>query len=407
MSQAGCWHVDCKLQTNDNQKPTPNIVDSGLRLGVNRNSRSPQSAYCQPLTVDNQQPITNNRATMNSMRLWIWVFVIASAILAIGGWSNFYPLRTTQPPGIAQAKIACPKCKKLNVRTAKVCAFCKAKLPVATTAPKTNYPAVARLTKERASDSQPAWSPDGKIAFSSDRDRGYEIYVMNADGTNVKKIQTKDVINAHMPCWTPDGKIVFIGDTGSNLHIFVIDADGTNQKQLSAFSSSHLNPAVGPDGRIAFAADLDQLLDIHVMSANGYTDRTNFVTVGYHRAKDLQPTWGPGGKIAFVSERDGIERDEKQIFVVDADGTTVTRLTSGPKWNNEPSWGPDGRILFTSYRDGQAEIYIMNGDGSNQKRLTNNEGNDMYPRWGPNGMIAFYSTREDEGDIYTMKAPPK
>ncbi len=343
---------------------------------------------------------------MNSMRLWIWVFIIASAILAIGGWSSLSPLRTMPSPTIAQAKVACPKCKKLNVRTAKVCAFCKAKLPVVATPPKANYPAVTRLTKVKGSDSQPSWGPDGRIAFTSTREDGYEIFVMDANGGNVKRLATP-AHGDYMPSWTPDGKILFISYPFTNLHIFIMDADGSNQKQLSANSVTHLNAVAGPDGRIAFGADIDRKSDIYIMKADGYKDRTEATRVAFHDAPDIQPTWCPGGKIAFTSERDGTYGDQ-QIFVVNADGTTVTRLTKGPGWNNEPNWGPDGRILFTSYRDGQAEIYIMNGDGSNQKRLTDNKANDLGACWGPNGMIAFYSMRDDtEGDIYTMKAPAK
>ena len=73
------------------------------------------------------------------------------------------------------------------------------------------------------------------------------------------------------------------------------------------------------------------------------------------------------GKIAFVSERDGND----EIYVMNADGTLQTRLTSDPGSDDLPAWSPDGaRITFASGRDGNIEIYVMNADGSNQTRLT-------------------------------------
>jgi dipeptidyl aminopeptidase/acylaminoacyl peptidase len=73
------------------------------------------------------------------------------------------------------------------------------------------------------------------------------------------------------------------------------------------------------------------------------------------------------GKIAFTSDRDGTE----QIYVMNADGSSPTRLTNGPANNRRPAWSPDGkRIVFASNRDGDFEIYVMDADGSSPTRLT-------------------------------------
>ena len=55
-----------------------------------------------------------------------------------------------------------------------------------------------------------------------------------------------------------------------------------------------------------------------------------------------------------------------EIYVMNSDGSGVTRLTNDSAWDGMPSWSPDGaRIAFVSYRDGNGEIYVMNTDGSN------------------------------------------
>ena len=108
------------------------------------------------------------------------------------------------------------------------------------------------------------------------------------------------------------------------------------------------------------------------------------------------------GRIAFVSERDG----NKEIYVMNADGTGQTRLTNNQAFENDPAWSPDGsKIAFGSDRDGNGEIYVMNADGTGQTRLTNNSAEEWYPAWSPDGSkIAFQSDRDGNGEIYVMNA---
>jgi dipeptidyl aminopeptidase/acylaminoacyl peptidase len=115
------------------------------------------------------------------------------------------------------------------------------------------------------------------------------------------------------------------------------------------------------------------------------------------------PTWSPDGRqIAFVSERDG----NKEIYVMNADGSQPTRLTNNNTVDWFPKWSPDGkRIGFVSFRDGNLEIYVMNVDGSQPTRLTNTAGRDFPPVWSPDGtQIAFNSERDGNYEIYLMKA---
>src|ERR687883_930796 len=97
-------------------------------------------------------------------------------------------------------------------------------------------------------------------------------------------------------------------------------------------------------------------------------------------------------QIAFASDRDG----NFEIYLMDADGGGLTRLTENNAEDLSPAWSPNGsRIAFVSNRDGNNEIYVMNADGTAQTRLTNNAAHDVGPAWSPDGTkIAFVSTRD-------------
>jgi Tol biopolymer transport system component len=96
---------------------------------------------------------------------------------------------------------------------------------------------------------------------------------------------------------------------------------------------------------------------------------------------------GTNGKIAFNADR-GIS---EEIYVMNADGTGQTALTSNTAADIQPAWSPDGsRIAFASNRDGDYEIYAMQSDGSGQTRLTSDPADDLQPAWSADGTrIAF------------------
>ena len=106
--------------------------------------------------------------------------------------------------------------------------------------------------------------------------------------------------------------------------------------------------------------------------------------------------------IAFHSSRDG----NSEIYIMDTDGSNMTRLTNNTTVDSDPNWSHDGsKIIFVATRDGNAEIYVMNVDGSSPVNLTNNEAEDISPSWSPDGTkIAFVSTRDSQQDIYVMDA---
>ncbi len=154
---------------------------------------------------------------------------------------------------------------------------------------------------------------------------------------------------------------------------------------------------LGARERIAFTSDRSGQREIYVMNADGssQTQITN------NSALRGDMTWSPDGQhIAFSSDRSGNE----DIYVMNADGSGQTQITNNSAADIMPAWSPDGQLIaFSSNRDGNWEIYVMNANGSGQIRLTNNSAADDTPTWSPDGQrIAFTSDRDSNSQIYVM-----
>jgi Tol biopolymer transport system component len=118
-----------------------------------------------------------------------------------------------------------------------------------------------------------------------------------------------------------------------------------------------------------------------------------------HKLSNIEssyPFWSPdGSRIVFQSNR--ID-ENSEIYIMNADGTGLVRLTFAPGDDQTPAWSPDGEwIVFQSHRDGNPEIYLMRPDGSGQVNLTNDPTEDSHPKWSPDGERIIFD-RPVDGD---------
>ena len=255
-----------------------------------------------------------------------------------------------------------------------------------------------------------------QITFVSHRDGNPEIYVMDIDGNNPRRL-TRNHDDDWRPSWSPDGKhIIFASERDGNREIYVMDVDGGNPQNLTNNPNEDTYPSWSPDGkRIAFMSLRDRHIigfaptyEIYVMDVDG----GNPQNLTNNPNNDRQPSWSPDGKqIVFAAERPGHFRGiagvTYEIYVMDVDGGNQQRLTENRKTDWLPSWSPDGgRIAFTADRKGDFEnfeIYVMAADGGNQQKLTNHRGDDWSPSWSPNGeRITFMSRKDGNAEIYVM-----
>jgi Tol biopolymer transport system component len=219
-------------------------------------------------------------------------------------------------------------------------------------------------TPTGASDSDPAWSPDGsQIVFVSNRDGGnFEIYKMNADYTNQTPLTYDPGFNAD-PVWSPDGtQIAFTSGRDGNFNIFKMSAGGGAPTRLTNDPGHDGFPAWSPDGtKIAFQSDRTGNNDIYTMNTDGtvQTDITN------NPAADTRPSWSPNGtQIAFASDRDG-KTPPGDIYKMNADGSSPIDLSfdygnGNAVVENSPAWSPDGTQVAETVFDLRSEdIYLL------------------------------------------------
>ena len=266
-----------------------------------------------------------------------------------------------------------------------------------------------------------------QIAFVSQRDGNPEIYIMDADGGNQRRL-TNHRDRDWSPSWSPDGKqIAFVSDRDGHVHvlhgwstseIYVMDADGSSQQNLTNNPHNDRSPSWSPDGRrIVFQSDRDNdrdhNIEIYVMDADG----SNPQRLTNNPTEDEYPAWSPDGRrIVFSARREGHVENKfgitYEIYVMNADGGNEQRLTENRNNDWSPSWSPDGkRIAFESDRKGDVvkfDIYVMDADGGNPQRLTENRVYDWSPSWSPGGKrIVFASDRKgdlENFDIYMIDA---
>ena len=232
-----------------------------------------------------------------------------------------------------------------------------------------------------------------KIAFSSYRQGtsgNFEIYVVNADNTNLTRLTSDTTISDLYPEWSPDGrKIVYVQHSSSGYAIYVMNSDGTNQIRLSTNAGDDWDerPTWSPDGGKILMAG------VYVMNSDGSNQHV--------LASGLSPVWSrDGAKIAFLAG------DVPELFTMNADGTNQQQITHDSAYTRYPSWSPDGaKIAFLSQRDGNNELYTINADGTNLLRLTNDAGNDIFPYWSSDGTkILFVSNRDGHNQVYRMNS---
>ncbi len=250
-----------------------------------------------------------------------------------------------------------------------------------------------RITTHQSITLSPAWSPDGKtVAYTAyamhpkAKTRNADLFLYEIFTGKRFLLSSRPGINSGA-CYEPTGKLIYLTiSQGGNPDIFSMNIDGENLKRVTNGPNGAMNvePAISPDGKkIAFSSDRSGRPMIYIMNIDG----SNIKRVTFAGKYNASPSWSPDGKkLSFA----GWDAEHFDIFIMSSDGTNMERLTQAKKangkWanNEDPTFSPDGRqIMFISDRTGKKQIYIVNADGTNERRITADNSNYFKPKWSP------------------------
>ena len=228
---------------------------------------------------------------------------------------------------------------------------------------------IRRLTWNDATERLPRYSHDGsRIVFT----RNADVWVMDADGTDERQLTSGPVFD-EAPVFKRGGEqIVFERHLGAGTAcpcgIWIVDADGGEPRALDLGPGDEINPDVGESGKLAFASNRDGPWGIFVARLHGGHGQR--LTVGPPAFGDFRPRWAPrGNRLVFLRD-DGTNNTD--IWVVRADGTGSSQVTSGERLDEHAGWSPDGgRIVFAVIAVGgpAARLLTIRPDGSDQRLI--------------------------------------
>jgi len=268
------------------------------------------------------------------------------------------------------------------------------------------------LGGEKATGSEPCWSPDGNwISYMGSDGRESGLIVAKADGTEAKLITPVRGTNHALPsmgkraAWSPDGKKI----------AFVSSTPGPETEQASGdpvVITRYLYKPTASEGLTRF----DDNRRLHVFVADVSTKEIRQLTDGVYYEHSLD--WSPkGDEIIFVSNRepDPDRFFNYDLFAINVQNGSIRRLTATENAEYRPIWSPDGRVIVyqgtkrgltsseTTMED--THIWLINADGGQRRELGGAMDNRQgAPAWAPDGSAVYFPVQE-RGNIALYRLP--
>jgi len=252
-----------------------------------------------------------------------------------------------------------------------------------------------------------------KVAWLSDRDGAWDIWVANTDGSGLANVTaTMGGAQGDWVSISGDGsKVAWYstrdGYAGGHGQVYVANTDGTGLTNVSADSNSWNDyPSISADGsKVAWVSDRDGEWDIYVANTDGTGVPVN---VSRSPVGGNQPSLSSdGSKVAWVSDFWG----SRKILVANTDGSDTPLEVGGDVTDDNsgdggPSLSPDGtKVAWESIIDGNPEVYVANVNGSNAVNVSRDSAEDWDPSLNEDGSkVAWLSNRDGDWDVYVANA---
>jgi TolB protein len=233
-----------------------------------------------------------------------------------------------------------------------------------------------------------------QIAFLNQENSGKEIYLIDFDGYNLRRLTNDHTVNLN-PAWSPDGKwLIYTSYAARNPDLIMIDTAGDRRQTLHRLPGLNTAAVWSPDmKKIALVLSRDQNSEVYTLD-----EKRRLKRLTRHFNIDTSPTWSPDGKqIAFTSDRSGTAAP--QIYIMDAnegDQSKVKRISFGSSYNDNPAWSPNGdQIAYTSRVGRQFKIKIYDFNTQKSHVVTTAPGSCEQPSWSPDGRFLIYRKKEN------------
>jgi TolB protein len=259
-----------------------------------------------------------------------------------------------------------------------------------------------RLIAHRAADEMMKYFGErpifnSKVAFVSNRDGNYEIYMMDYDGQRVRRVTSNTDLDV-LPTWSADNeKILYTTYRNNNPDLFMFHLYTGKAELIATNRANYAADWCRGGDKIVYTSTRSGNAEIYIKDMKTRKDKQ----VTFNPAIDTTPCWSPSGdEIAFTSQRSGTP----QIYIMNADGTNVRRITHDGTYYDSSAWSPDGtRITYVARIENRFDIYVYNLKDNTVIKLTEQSGRNENPTWSPDGRhIIFASNRSGSYQLYTM-----
>jgi plastocyanin/dipeptidyl aminopeptidase/acylaminoacyl peptidase len=256
-----------------------------------------------------------------------------------------------------------------------------------------------KLTTNGLENLEPAWSYDAanrQVAYQGPTEGGrFSIFRVDADGSDTVNLTPENTSTNIEPSWSPDSfRIAFASSRTGNGDIYVMDFDGSHVRRLTNDAAAERHPTWSPDGKhIAFASDKTGVSRIQIMDVdpNGTGLGTNvhaMMAPDQFPLAQTEPDWSPvdANKIVYTQRR-GSGAGDPDVQIFDLGTTVATPLTGNFADDEAPTWAPDGsKVIWQHRENGNQDLVIANTTGSDTvKQITKVGDARIYatPAWQP------------------------
>jgi Tol biopolymer transport system component len=268
-------------------------------------------------------------------------------------------------------------------------------------------PAIGTVDQVGDDHETPASELSERLTYSSYRPAGWDLYLYASPGSEPRRLTDHPALD-YEAAFSPDGRwIVFTSERDGNPSLYVLDLEAEDPPRLLVRSDAMQDQAaLSPDGRwLAFVSTHGGDADIYRLPfvPDSTQDASDAVNLTNHPGGDFRPAFSPDGRrVAFSSDRDGafsrhptfpfVVRHEGDVYVVNADGSGLQRVTASPGWDGSPTWSDDGEsLLFYSERDERLPymLHEVRLEGGEVRPIGPADRPALSPVVGGNGSVAF------------------